>query len=197
MDQQLSKYLEDLYRRGHQHDAEKADRLERLRNVEPDTAQLLAVLVRALGAKRLLELGTSNGYSTLWLADAARSIDGLVLSVDIDPTRTEEARGHLSNAELQDYVELRTEDGALTLSHTADASLDMVFLDAERPAYCDYWPNLLRVLRPGGLLVVDNVLSHAGELQTFRELVKDEDRVTEAMAPVGAGVLLVVREPSG
>jgi predicted O-methyltransferase YrrM len=138
MDEQLSEYLEDLYRRGRKHDAEKADRLERLRNVEPDTARLLAVLVRALGAKRLLELGTSNGYSTLWLADAARSIDGSVLSVDVDPARTAQALEHLSHVQLQDYVELRTEDGALTLSHAADASADMIFLDAERPAYSGY-----------------------------------------------------------
>ncbi len=195
MDVQLSEYLEDLYRRGHEHDAEKTDRLERLRNVEPETAQLLAVLVRALGAKRLLELGTSNGYSTLWLADAARSIDGSVLSVDVDSTRTAQAMGHLSHVQLQDYVELRTEDAALTLSHAADASLDMIFLDAERSAYCGYWPNLLRVLRPGGLLVVDNVLSHADEVQAFRGLVQDEDRVTEAVVPVGAGALLIVRDP--
>ena len=193
MDEQLSEYLQDLYRRGHEHDAEQAERLERLRNVEPDTARLLAVLVRALGAKRLLEVGTSNGYSTLWLADAARTIDGSVLSVDVDPTRTAQAMEHLTHVQLKDYVELRTEDDALTLSHAADASLDMIFLDAERPAYCDYWPNLLRVLRPGGLLVVDNVLSHADEVQTFRKLVHDEDRVTEAVVPIGAGALLVVR----
>jgi predicted O-methyltransferase YrrM len=195
MEEQLSEYLEDLYRRGREHDAEKADRLERLRNVEPDTARLLAVLVRALGAKRLLEVGTSNGYSTLWLADAARSIGGSVLSVDVDPTRTAQAMEHLSHMQLQDYVELRTEDAALTLSHAGDASLDMIFLDAERPAYCGYWPNLLRVLRPGGLLVVDNVLSHADEVQTFRKLVHDEVRVTEAMVPTGAGALLIVKDP--
>jgi predicted O-methyltransferase YrrM len=196
MDEQLGEYLEDLYRRGHEHDAEKADRLERLRNVEPDTARLLAVLVRALAARRLLELGTSNGYSTLWLADAARSIDGSVLSVDVDPTRTAQAMGHLTHMRLQDYVELRTEDAAVTLGDAADASLDMIFLDAERPAYCGYWPHLLRVLRPGGLLVVDNVLSHADEVQTFRKLVQDEDRVTEAVVPIGAGALLVVRDPN-
>jgi predicted O-methyltransferase YrrM len=195
MDVQLSEYLEELYRRGREHDADKTDRLHRLRNVEPDTAQLLAVLVRALAAKRLLELGTSNGYSTLWLADAARSIDGSVLSVDVDPTRTAQALAHLSHVQLQDYVELRTEDGALTLSNAADASLDMIFLDAERPAYCGYWPDLLRVLRPGGLLVVDNVLSHAEEVQTFRKLVQDEDRVTEAVVPTGAGALLIVKSP--
>lgn len=194
MDEQLTAYLEDLYRRGSAHDAEKADRLERLRNVEPDTARLLAVLVRAVSAKRVLELGTSNGYSTLWLADAARSIGGGVLSVDIDPTRTTQARAHLACMHLQDYVELRTEDAALTLSESPTASWEMIFLDAERPAYTSYWPDLIRVLAPSGLLVVDNVLSHSSEVQEFRELVSDHVGVTEAVVPTGAGVLLVVSD---
>ena len=195
MDEQLSEYLADLYRRGREHDAEKTDRLARLRNVEPDTARLLAVLVRALEAKALLELGTSNGYSTMWLADAARSVGGRLVSVDVDPTRTAQAAEHLSHVQLQGHVELRTEDAAATLSQAVDASADMIFLDAERPAYSGYWSDLLRVLRPSGLLAVDNVLSHAEEVKPFRELVQDEDGVIESVVPVGAGVLLVVRDP--
>ncbi|HTB50140.1 MAG TPA: class I SAM-dependent methyltransferase [Solirubrobacteraceae bacterium] len=195
MNKQLELYLDDLYRHGLEHDANKADRLERLRNVEPETARLLAVLVCAVGAKRLLELGTSNGYSTLWLADAARRVGGRVLSVDIDPARSAVALENLSNAQLQGYVELRTEDAALTLGKAVDASVDMIFLDAERPAYCDYWQHLPRVLRLGGLLVVDNVLSHAAEVQAFRRLVEEEDGVTESLVPIGAGVLLVVKYP--
>ena len=75
MEQQLSAYLEELHRSGHEHDAAKADRLERLRNLEPANARLLALLARAaLAARRLLEfLGTSNGYSTLWLAPTLRA----------------------------------------------------------------------------------------------------------------------------
>ncbi len=172
MDEQLSAYLDELHRAGNEHDAAKVDRLERLRNVEPDTAKLLALLARALPARRLLELGTSNGYSTLWLADAARSSGGHVLSIDVDAARTAEAAEHLARMQLADYVELRSEDGALTLAAGADGSFDMIFLDAERPAYPGYWPQLLRVLRPGGLLVVDNVLSHADEVAAFRALVE-------------------------
>lgn len=195
VDDRLRAYLEDLYQRGRAHDAAKDDRLERLRNVEPDTAQLLALLVRALGATRILELGTSNGYSTLWLADAASSVGGRVLSVDVDGVRTARADKSLSETGLREYVELRTEDAALTLARAADGSFDMIFLDAERPAYPDYWSDLIRVLRPGGLLAVDNVLSHANEVQAFRALVSAEPEVTEALAPVGAGALLIVRDP--
>jgi predicted O-methyltransferase YrrM len=194
VDEQLTAYLEDLYRRGHEHDAVKTDRLERLRNVEPDTARLLALLVRALRARRILELGTSNGYSTLWLADAARSVGGRVLSVDVDGMRTAQAARHLARTQLHEYVELRTEDAALTLASAKDDSQDMIFLDAERPAYPGYWPDLIRVLRPGGLVVVDNVISHASELQAFRGLVGEDPCVTEALVPTGAGALLIVSD---
>ena len=68
--------MEELHAHGVAHDAGEPDRLDRLRNLEPDTAHLLALLVRATGARRLLELGTSNGYSTLWLADAVRGVGG-------------------------------------------------------------------------------------------------------------------------
>ena len=70
MDAELERYLDGLWASGREHDAELPDRTQRLRNVEPETARMLAVLVRATGARRVLELGTSNGYSTLWLADA-------------------------------------------------------------------------------------------------------------------------------
>jgi predicted O-methyltransferase YrrM len=193
VDEQLRTYLEDLYRHGREHDAAKVDRLERLRNVETDTAELLALLVCALGAMRILELGTSNGYSTLWLADAARSTGGRVLSVDIDSARTAQAAEHLARTQLQHYAELRTEDAALMLARAEKDSCDMIFLDAERPAYPAYWPDLMRVLRPGGLLVVDNVLSHAEEVSEFRGLVRETAGVTEALAPTGAGALLILR----
>jgi len=194
MDPQTSRYIDDLYESGRAHDAAQPDRLDRLRNVEPDTARLLGVLVRATGARRLLELGTSNGYSTLWLADAAKSMEGLVVSVDIDPARTAQARAHLAEVRLDSFVELHTRDAADTLRDSADGSWDMIFLDAERPAYAGYWPDLVRVLRPGGLLVIDNVLSHAEEVRDLRQLADSDRSVSQALAPTGAGALLIVKD---
>jgi len=194
VDDQLTELLAELYRSGREHDEGKADRLQRLRNVEPDTAALLALLVRATGARRVLELGTSNGYSTLWLAAAARSAGGVVVSVDTDAQRSAMAARNLQRGGLRDLVELRVEDAALTLRSSADGVWDMVFLDAERSAYLGYWQDLVRSLRPAGLLAVDNVLSHARELVQFRATVQADARVSEAMSPTGAGLLLVVRE---
>jgi len=194
VDDQLTELLAELYSSGREFDEGKADRLRRLRNVEPDTAALLALLVRATGARRVLELGTSNGYSTLWLAAAARSAGGVVVSVDTDAQRSAMAARNLQRGGLRDLVELRVEDAALTLRSSADGVWDMVFLDAERSAYLGYWQDLVRSLRPAGLLAVDNVLSHASELVQFRASVQADARVSEAMAPTGAGLLLVVRE---
>jgi predicted O-methyltransferase YrrM len=188
--------LGELHRHGVEHDATKTDRLERLRNLEPETAQLLAVLVRATGARSVLELGTSNGYSTVWLADAVRATGGHLTTVDIDAARSAEAAANLDRAELKSHVELRVQDAYEALHESADGQWDMIFLDAERPAYRGYWPDLRRTLKPGGLLAVDNAISHAEQLTEFRALVRGNPDVTEALAPSGAGALLIVRDPA-
>jgi predicted O-methyltransferase YrrM len=183
-----------LYAAGREHDAAQADRLERFRNVEPETAALLGVLVRARAAPRVLEIGTSNGYSTIWLADAVQATNGSLVSLEIDPARSALARAHLARAGLDDVADLRTADAGEALAAFPDDAFDLVFLDAERPAYPGYWPDLVRTLMPGGLLAVDNVLSHAAEVEPFRRLVAADERVTPALVPIGAGVLLVVRD---
>ena len=73
--------------------------------------------------------------------------------------------------------------------------MDLVFLDAERPAYAGYWPQLKRVLPPGGLLAVDNAISHEHELVEFSALVEADDAVLSSLVPIGAGLLLVVKRP--
>jgi predicted O-methyltransferase YrrM len=193
VDADVMALLDELHRYGVEHDADKPDRLDRLRNLEPDSARLLAVLVRATGARALLELGTSNGYSTVWLADAVRATGGRLTSVDIDAARSSEALRNLTRVGLQSHAELRVEDAAEALHESADKQWDMIFLDAERPAYVAYWPDLQRALRPGGLLAVDNVISHADQVDAFRALVRETPGVVEALAPTGAGLLLVVK----
>jgi len=195
MDLELEGLLDGLYRSGREHDAVKQDRLERLRNLEPDTARLLAVLARGLNAKRLLELGTSNGYSTIWLADAARACGGSLTSVEIESERVAEAEANLRRAGLAVFAELRLEDAGSALTKSADAHWDLIFLDAERPEYVSYWPDLVRSLRARGMLVVDNVVSHADEVAQFRELVASDASVMDVLVPIGAGALVIIKQP--
>jgi predicted O-methyltransferase YrrM len=195
MNEERQTFLDELYAAGRAHDEALEDRLQRFRNVEPETAELLGVLVRAMQAKRVLEIGTSNGYSTIWLADAAEAVGGSVVSLEVEPERTELARSNLSDAGVAGFAELRTEDAGAFLAAAGDDAWDLVFLDAERPAYVGYWPDLVRVLRPNGLLVVDNTLSHANQLVEFSELVHEHEGITSTLVTVGAGVLLVVKSP--
>lgn len=193
MDRELERLLEGLHEAGREHDESTPDRRERMRNVEPESARMLAVLVRALRPQSMLELGTSNGYSTIWLADAARAVGGRLTSVEIDPGRSAQSEQNLRRAGLRDHVELRLEDAQATLADAPDDAWDLIFLDSERPAYTSYWPELVRTLRPSGLLVVDNAVSHEHELVEFRALVAGEAAVMEALVPVGAGMLMVVK----
>ena len=195
MDETRQTFLDELYAHGRAHDEQREDRLQRLRNVEPETAELLGVLVRAMNATRVLEIGTSNGYSTIWLGDAAEAVGGTVLSLEIEADRTAQATENVAEAGVGEFVELRTQDAAEALRSFADGAFDLIFLDAERPAYVGYWPDLLRVLRDRGLLVVDNCLSHAKELVDFSELVYSSEGVTSTLVTVGAGVLLIVKSP--
>jgi len=175
------------------HDQRRSDRLARFRSVEPATAELLGVLVRATGARRILELGTSSGYCAIWLADAAQATGGRLTSVEIDPLRCAIAGANLERAGL--HAELRCEDAAATLAGSPDAWWDFVFLDAERAAYAGYWPELRRSLRPrGGLAAIDNVLSHPAEVAQLSALIETQRGVTSTVVAVGAGLRLVVRD---
>ena len=138
----------------------------------------------------MLELGTSNGYSTVWLADAT---PGGVLTVELDAGRARQARDTFARAGVADRVELAEEDGGAVLAGSPDGAFDFVFLDAERSEYARWWPDLLRTLGTPGLIVVDNVLSHADEVADLRALVDAEPAVTSALVPIGAGALLIAR----
>jgi predicted O-methyltransferase YrrM len=84
-------------------------------------------------------------------------------------------------------------DGGAVLAELADASVDLLFLDAERPEYPGWWPHPRRVLRPGGLLVVDNATSHPEELAPLRALVEADPELTTTTVPVGKGELVALR----
>ena len=178
-------------RAGRRFDAAQPDRLDRLRNLEPESGALLNLLVRALGARDVLELGTSNGVSALWLAEALAATGGRLVSVELEAGRSRAAGENLAKAGLDGVVELRTGDAADALRDSPDDAWDVVFLDAERPLP-GLLARLVRVIRPGGLIAADNAISHADQMQPFRELVEADRRTVTALDATGAGVLLAL-----
>jgi predicted O-methyltransferase YrrM len=193
LDSKLQTLLADLAAFGDAHDSDAANSATRMLNITPDTGEFLAVLVKAMGARRILEIGTSNGYSTLWLADAAASIDGAVTTVEMSPQKIAMARENFDRAGLAARITQREGDAGGILQGLADSAFDLVFLDSKRSAYLDWWPDLQRILRPGGLLVVDNATSHAHEMAAFTEAVRAGAGFTTSLVPIGKGEFLAVK----
>jgi predicted O-methyltransferase YrrM len=199
MNRRLSAFIDDLYSDGVAYDAAQPDRLLKRRNLEPATAGLLSLVARIAGARQVLEIGTANGYSTIWLADAVGDTGGHVVSLDTgaqDDARANLARADAVQPGLARRVELRQEDGGTCLARLGDGSVDLLFLDAERVEYPRWWPHPARVLRSGGVLAIDNVLSHADEVAPFLTLLAGEPALVGATLAVGKGLHLAWRRSS-
>lgn len=189
----LDNVLVELEEFGKANDAGAAERARRMLNITRDTGEFLAVLVKATMARRVLEIGTSNGYSTLWLASAARAIGGAVTTVELAQYKIGLAATNFARAGLADHISLLHDDAGRLLERSAAAAFDFIFLDSERPQYPGWWPHLKRVLRPGGLLVVDNAISHRDEVLPFVALVDADPEFSTSLVPVGNGEFLAVR----
>jgi predicted O-methyltransferase YrrM len=196
MDERLSAFVHELYADGVAHDAAQPDRLLKRRNLEPPTAELMSLIVRIGCARRVVEIGTANGFSTVWLADAVGDTGGHLVSIDTatnDDARRNLARADATRPGLAPRVEFRREDGGAYLAHLTDATVDVLFLDAERVEYPRWWPHPVRVLRPGGVLAIDNVLSHPDEVAPFLGLLSREPSFVGATVAVGKGLHLAWR----
>ena len=193
MTEPLQEVLRSLERFGAENDRATAERPRRMLNITRETGAFLALLVRATGARKVLEVGTSNGYSTLWLAEAARAGSGHVWTIERSEYKAALAAESFARAGLQPAITLLHEEAGPCLAGLADEAFDLVFLDSERTEYPGWWGDLQRVLRRGGLLVVDNATSHPGELAPFIALVEADPAFHTALVPVGNGEFLATR----
>jgi predicted O-methyltransferase YrrM len=189
----LEELKNELERYGATNDRATPERSRRMLNITRDTGEFLAVLVRATAARRILEVGTSNGYSTLWLAEAAQAISGTVTTLEASDFKVALARENFARAELAAVITQIPGDAGRTLRVLEEGSLDLIFLDSERSEYAGWWPDLRRALRPGGLLVVDNATSHPAEMAALVELVSSDGAFSTALVPVGNGEFLAVK----
>ncbi|MGP5307455.1 O-methyltransferase [Vreelandella alkaliphila] len=193
MVESLCELLTELEQFGQENDAAIADRPRRMLNITRDTGEFLSVLTQATNAKRVLEIGTSNGYSTLWLAQAAQKISGHVTTVELAEYKFDLAATNFERSGLSDYItSLQCEAGKL-LESVEDSSFDLLFLDSNRSEYVQLWPNIKRLLKGGGLLVVDNATSHADEMASFVALVSADPDFATCTVPVGNGQFMATR----
>jgi predicted O-methyltransferase YrrM len=185
-------------------------------NVAPNQGKLLMLLAQAIGAKRILEIGTLGGYSTIWLARGLGP-GGRLIALEVNPTYAEVARANIARAGLAESVELRigrAHDTLAALAAKHDGPFDLVFIDADKPGTPDYFLWAVRLAQPGSLIVVDNVVREGAILEgesddanvqgmrRFFELAATDPRVTgTAIQTVGnkghdgIAILRVIAKP--
>jgi predicted O-methyltransferase YrrM len=171
-----------------------------------DQGQLMALLVKLIGARRCIEIGTYTGYSALAVALALPK-DGLLVACDVSEEWTSIGRPFWREAGVESRIDLRIKPALETLDELLTiggrGTFDFAFLDADKPNYRAYYEKLLELLRPGGLIAVDNTLALAGEpifeqqtksakaLRALNEFIRGDERVDEVLLTIGEGLTLV------
>ena len=162
---------------------------QRTRNLERETGRWLRLLVLATSARAILEVGSSNGVSTLWLASAAAETGGHVTGTELLPERAAEANANLAEAGLGRVATVRAGDAAGTVAGLP-GPFDLVFIDAEKDDYVAHFERVVGKVRPGGLVLADNVVSH--DLSAYQAMLRARPDVETVTVPIGRGVEMTV-----
>ena len=170
--------------------------------IAPEQGAFLTVLTRAVGARNAVEVGTFTGYSSLCIARGLPA-DGHLLCCDVSDEWTAIARRAWASAGVADRIELRLAPAADTLrSLPREETIDLAFIDADKPGYPVYYEEILSRLRPNGLVLVDNVLwdgrvvqpdaddDNTRAIRAFNDMVAADDRVEAVMLPIADGLTL-------
>jgi len=151
---------------------------------------LINLIVKEGKARRILEVGASYGYSTIWLAEAARAVGGRVISLELRPAKTEYARAQLAQAQLEDFVEFRVGDALASLAQLP-GPFDFALIDLWKDRYVPVFEQLYPKLAPGAVIVADNMLqpvSARAHAHAYRERVHAAPEMTSVLLAVGNGV---------
>jgi caffeoyl-CoA O-methyltransferase len=192
IDAKVSAVLQRLERRDALQRRGNLPRRKRLRQVTPDVGRLLHTLVLCTRPRLILEIGTSGGYSAMWLATAARSVGAAVVTLESDPSKVQLAASNLREAGLSDAVAIVQTDAFDYLGDRREP-VDFVFLDAEKEDYLRYLDLIVPLLPAGGLLVADNMISAAEELAEFRRRAESDPRLSTVVVPIPRGELLAAK----
>jgi predicted O-methyltransferase YrrM len=164
----------------------------RARSVAPTTGRFLFSLVAPQTDCEVLEIGGSRGYSSIWLAAGVRYLGGRLVSLEADPAKCEAWRANVAEAGLEEWAELIEGDALETLAGLEDV-FDVVFVDAKKDEYERYFELARHLVDPGGLLIADNVTSHAAELEDYLRRVKSHPLLFSVTVPIGNGEEIAVK----
>ena len=163
-------------------------RLQRLRQIPPDTGKFLAMLAAGAPAGAFLEIGTSAAYSTLWLAVACEASGHTITTFEILPEKAALARETIAKTQMENSIRLVEGDALLHLGEYDE--IGFCFLDAEKDVYGECYDKIIPKLVSGGLLVADNAINHEAALRPMLHRALADERVDAMILPIGKGELL-------
>jgi len=182
--------LDRLYADDARQRAENLPPPQRTRNLNYATGEFLSLLAHALNAKRILEIGSSNGVSTLWWGLAMVETSGKVTGTELIPERAAEANANLAEAGLAQFAHVLAGPAGETVSRL-DPGFDLLFIDAEKDDYPSHFAATFPLLRVGGVLIADNVISH--DLSAFQQMLRERPDIQTATVPIGQGIEMALK----
>jgi caffeoyl-CoA O-methyltransferase len=186
--------MSHLEQRDHRDRLDGTPRLSRLRQIPPETGRFLAILAASAPEGEAIEIGTSAGYSALWLSLASAQTGRTLRTFEVLSDKAQLARATFDEAGVSDRVNLVHGD---FLEHANEVGpIGFCFLDAEKDVYVACYEAIVSRLVNGGLLIADNVISHAEELRPFVERALGDPRVDAVVVPIGKGELVCRRNAS-
>ena len=141
-------------------------------NITPEEGKLLRILAATSNAKHVVEIGTSNGYSTIWFCLALQTTGGKITTHEIDPFRISVARENFKKAGVNHLVTIVAGDAHKTVTELKEP-IDILYIDADKAGYFDYLTKLLHLVRPGGLILAHNTTDKASEMQDFLKTITE------------------------
>jgi caffeoyl-CoA O-methyltransferase len=169
------------------------DRGQRYLSVSPEDGRLLRLLTESSGATRVVEIGTSTGYSGLWFAMALRSTGGKLVTHELDPGRIGTARANFKKAGVDDLVTLIEGDAHQTVLQHKEP-IDILFLDADKEGYIDYLKKLLPLVRPGGLVIAHNMQSPSPDPRYIDAITSNPDLDSSFLLMNGSGMGVTLKK---
>lgn len=167
---------------------------EQFWNIPREVGQLLYFLAKGQGAKKILEIGGSNGYSGIWLGEAVRG--GMLISIESHKGRYDMAAENFKIAGLEDTIKHvlgHAPEIFPEIVEIKEGNFDMIFMDATKSQHITFLEQTFDLLKPGGMIVADNVLSHAEKMVSFVEMINQNPGLISEVLNIGDGVLIAYK----
>ncbi len=163
-------------------------------NISRQTGNFISMLIKAANSKNVLELGTSNGYSALWIADALKHTGGHLTTIEFWEKRQCLAREYIENCGLSDYVTFKIGQAYdIIMTELQNECYDLVFIDANKQEYLSFFQAVHPLLKKGGIILADNVLSHAEKVKPFVDAISAHKEYQSQVLDLPDGLLMAYK----